>query len=354
MNRIAIVNDVAGVGTLQTRNLNAAGYSAAFIDLPKPGASLPWYAKLFVLPVRLAQYIPIIRHLRRNDYDLVHIHFVSQGFIGPLSGKPFVLHGHGHDLHTNMNNPFLRWISRFAMKRAKAIFYVTPDLAKYIPAEFSDKAYLLPNPLEPAFFQNVTPPTQLRKVFLFTRLYPIKAPQEVFAVARELASLVDISAISWGPMAPQLHDQYGDCVHFVERIPHEEVPALIDRFDAVIGQMKLGILSLSELEAMARGRIVFMRLDRELYPDDPPPVIDVHGGEELLEAVRRMQSDPGEMRRISDAGREWVARHHGLEGYFKILRRGYGAPEAIAIPVPDEAPVAAPLPTLVSGDVHQV
>lgn len=353
MNRIAIVNDVAGVGTLQTRNLNAEGYSAAFIDLPKPGASLPWYAKVFVMPMRLARYVPIIRHLRRSDYDLVHIHFVSQGFIGPLTGKPYVLHGHGHDLHTNMRNPFLNWLTRYAMKRAKAIFYVTPDLAKFIPAEFADKAFLLPNPLEPAFFQNVTPPTELRKVFLFTRLYPIKAPQEIFAVARRLATLVDISAISWGPMARQLHDEYGDCVHFLERIPHDEVPALIDGFDAVIGQMKLGILSLSELEAMARGRLVFMRLDRALYPDDPPPVVDVRDGDELVDAVRRIQADPREMRRISEAGRDWVARHHGLEGYFKILRRGYGAPEPAAMPLPGEAP-AAPLPTLVSGDVQQV
>src|ERR1700716_141407 len=123
--RIAIVNDVAGVGSLQAKLLNAAGYSATFIDLPKPGASLPLWAKLFVLPVRLARYIPIIRHLRRGNYDLVHIHFVSQGFIGLLVGKPFYIHAHGHDLHTNMSNPLLRWVSRQAMNRARAIFYVT-------------------------------------------------------------------------------------------------------------------------------------------------------------------------------------------------------------------------------------
>jgi hypothetical protein len=47
------------------------------------------------------------------------------------------------------------------------------------------------------------------------------------------------------------------------------------------------------------------------------------------------------MHRISDAGRAWVARHHGLEGYFKILRRGYGTPEAAPTPEIETVPVGA-------------
>lgn len=333
MTRVAIVNDVAGVGSLQTRILNQAGDEAAFIDLPKPGGSWPLYAKVFTVPVRLAQYVPIIRKLRRDDFDLVHIHFLSHGFIGPLIGKPFVLHGHGHDVHTNLRNPFYRWVSRFAMKRARAIYYVTPDLAPFL-ADFADKSYLLPNPLEPMFFTKVKPPAELRRVLFFTRLYPIKGPEEIFESTPELARLVDVSAISWGPLGPALRERFGHAVHFIDRVPREQVPALIDSFDAVIGQMKLGILSLSELEAMARGRVVLMRLDRSLYPDDPPPVVDVRDGQELVEAVRRLQRDPREMRRLSDAGRDWVARHHSVEGFLKVLRRGYGLGEAVAEPSP--------------------
>ena len=333
--RVAIVNDVAGVGSLQTRILNQAGDDAAFIDLPKPGGSWPLYAKVFTVPVRLAQYVPIIRKLRRGDYDVIHIHFLSHGFIGPLIGKPFVLHGHGHDVHTNLKNPFYRAISRYAMKRARAIYYVTPDLAPFL-AGFEDKSHLLPNPLEPMFFANVKPPTQLRKVLFFTRLYPIKGPEEIFESTPELAKLVDVSAISWGPLGPALREKFGHVVRFIDRVPREQVPALIDSFDAVIGQMKLGILSLSELEAMARGRVVFMHLDRSLYPDDPPPVVDVRDGVELVAAVRRLQQDPAAMRRLSDAGRDWVARHHSVEGFLRVLRAGYGE----AKPDVEPAPVA--------------
>jgi glycosyltransferase involved in cell wall biosynthesis len=331
--RVAIVNDVAGVGSLQTRILNQAGDDAAFIDLPKPGGSWPLYAKVFTVPVRLAQYVPIVRKLRRGDYDLIHIHFLSHGFIGPLIGKPFVLHGHGHDVHTNLKNPFYRALSHFAMKRARAIYYVTPDLAPFL-TDFADKSYLLPNPLEPMFFANVKPPTDLRKLLFFTRLYPIKGPEEVFGSTPELARFVDVSAISWGPLGPMLRERFGHAVHFIDRVPREEVPSLIDSFDGVIGQMKLGILSLSELEAMARGRVVFMRLDRSLYPDDPPPVVDISDGPELVEAVQRLQQDPDELRRLSDQGRDWVARHHSVDGFLRVLRRGYGVEERIEEPSP--------------------
>lgn len=322
--RIGIVNDVAGVGSLQARLLRAAGFSVDFIDLPKPMGSWPLYAKFLTSPVRLATYIPIIWRLRRGADDWLHIHFVSQGFIGILAGKPYFVQAHGHDLHTNMSNPVLRWLSRLSMRKARAIFYVTPDLSRNLD-EFRFKAYFLPNPLEPAFFDGVQPPAKLRNVLFFTRLYPIKGPGEVFEAAPALSELVSITAISWGPMSAALSAKYGRFVKFIQRVPHNQVPSMIDDFDAVIGQMKLGILSLSELESMARGRVVFMHLDRSLYPDDPPPVVDVEDGAGLVAAIRHLQHDPDEMRRLSDAGREWVARNHSVKSYIKLLRTVYAA-----------------------------
>ena len=326
--RIAIVNDVAGVGRLQARVLRDAGYTVDFIDVPKPGASLPLYAKILILPARLFAYFPIIWRLRRTPYAWIHVHFLSYGVLGVLAGKPFYLHGHGHDVHTSLAKPVIGWISRFGMRRARAIFYVTPDLAQYL-TDFRDKSYLLPNPLEPAFFAGVQSPSRLEKILLFTRLYPIKAPEEVFAASPELAKLVTLAAIAWGPLTDRLREKYGRYVEFIARVRHSEAPALVDRFDAVIGQMRLGILSLSELEGMARGRVVFMRLDRALYPDDPPPVVQVEDAPSLIASVRRLQQRPQEMLQLSLAGREWVARHHTAESHLRVLRSVFGLSEVV-------------------------
>jgi glycosyltransferase involved in cell wall biosynthesis len=333
VNRIAVINDVAGVGTYQAKVLNEAGYSADFIDLPKPGAAWNPFAKLLVLPLRLAMYVPIISRLRREAYDWLHIHFASQGFIGVLAGKPFFVHAHGADLHINLANPLLRWVSRLSMQKATAIFYVTPELLQYL-TEFSSKSYLLPNPLEPAFFEEISLPSSLRRVLIFTRLYPIKGPEEIFEATPQLSELVSLTAVSWGPLAARLSDRYGKFVTFINRVPHDQIPRMVDGFDAVIGQMRLGILSLSELESMARGRVVFMHLDRSLYMDDPPPVVDVADAAGLVAAVRRLQQDPAEMSRLARAGRDWVARHHSAENYLRILRGVYAISGLSVSPVP--------------------
>jgi len=338
--RIAIVNDVAGVGSLQARVLRDAGYAVDFIDLPKPGASWPLYAKMLILPVRLALYLPIVWRLRRRPYAWVHIHVVSYGLLGMLAGKPFYVQGHGYDVHTSLAKPMIGWLSRVAMRRARAIFYVTPDLAPFL-AEFHAKAYLLPNPLEPAFFEGVRVPGKLEKMLLFTRLYPIKAPEAVFAASPELAKSVTLAAIAWGPMTEQLRETYGRYVEFIDRVPHDQAPALVDRFDAVIGQMKLGILSLSELEAMARGRVVFMHLDGSLYAEDPPPVVQVDDAAGLVAAVRRLQERPQEMLQLSLAGREWIARHHTAQSHLRVLRSVVGVVEEPANEAVAEAPLTA-------------
>lgn len=332
--RIAIVNDVAGVGQLQARVLRDAGYEVDFIDLPKPGASLPLQAKLLIAPWRLIVYLPVIWRLRRTPYAWLHIHFLSYGVLGILAGKRYYVHGHGHDVHTSLSRPVIGWLSRVGMRHAEAIFYVTPDLARYL-SDFKAKAFLLPNPLEPAFFAGVHLPRQLESLLLFTRLYPIKAPEEVFEATPELSRTASVAAIAWGPLTASLRERYGAHVRFIERVPHAEAPALIDRFDAVIGQMKLGILSLSELEALARGRVVFMHLDRSLYPDDPPPVVEVDGAASLVAAVRRLQQDPLERERLSTAGRAWIARHHTAESHLRVLRTVFGEPAGETTVVPE-------------------
>jgi glycosyltransferase involved in cell wall biosynthesis len=337
--RIAIVNDVAGVGSLQARVLREAGYEVDFIDLPKPGRSMPWYIKVLMLPIRLVVYLPTIWKLRRTPYAWLHVHFLSYGAIGVLAGKPFYLHGHGHDVHTSLAKPVVGWLSRFGMRRARAIFYVTPDLAPYL-TEFRAKSFLLPNPLEPAFFASVNPPGKLEKLLLFTRLYPIKGPDEVFVAAPDLGKLVSLSAIAWGPLTADLREKYGWCVDFIDRIPHAEVPALVDRFDGIIGQMKLGILSLSELEAMARGRVVFMHLDHSLYPADPPPVVQIDDAASLVAAVRRLQARPQDILQLSLAGRDWIARHHTAASHLQVLRAVFSQAAVATAPSSPEARIA--------------
>jgi glycosyltransferase involved in cell wall biosynthesis len=318
MGRVAVVNDVAGVGSLQVTALRQAGWDADLYDLPKPAARWPKWAKLVTLPLRLALYIPVVMRLRRGRYDLVHIHFVSHGAVGAASGRPYFLQAHGSDLHLNFKQPLMRWWSEKWMRGARAIFYVTPNLAEYL-ANFRAKSVLLPNPIDLAKFANTPAPDRIDNVLIFMRLAPVKGPERAFAVVPELANIVSLTAIDAGPLAAGYKRRYADRVRFISPVTHGDVPALLARFDAVIGQMEQGVPGLSELEAIAAGRIVLMSIDESLYAGATPPVVNVTAGHDLVARLRELQHDTAELHRTSSAGRAWMESHHSLQAHAKAL-----------------------------------
>jgi len=320
--RIAIVNDVAGVARLEVTGLREAGFKVDFYGLPRPGARWPLWAKVLVAPLRLALAAPVIFRLRRGGYDLVHVHFVSQGFVAAASGRPYFLHAHGSDVHRNLTNPVLRAWSRLWMSRARGIFYVTPNLAGFVAA-YGSKARLLPNPVDTARYASVKAPERLADVLVFVRLAPIKGADTIFKVADQLTPLVSVAAVSSGPLAEAYRHSYGDRVRFLKAVSHDKVPDLLARFDAVIGQMGQGVPGLSELEAMAAGRVVLMRLDTGLFSGDAPPVVNVSNGSDIVAAIRQLQGDPAAVTRLSRTGREWVERHHGLDAHVRALVAAY-------------------------------
>jgi glycosyltransferase involved in cell wall biosynthesis len=323
--RVAIVNDVAGVARLEERALREAGWQADFHDLPKPGARWPRWLKPIALPLRMLLAIPVILRLRRGSYDIVHVHFVSQGFVGAASGRPFFLHAHGSDLHLNLGHPVLRAWSRMWMRRARGIFYVTPNLRPYL-ADYAEKAALVANPVDTARFKDIAAPARLHDVLVFMRLDPVKGAAVVFDAVDGIARQANVAAMEWGPLAERYRAKFGGRVRFLPQVAHDDIPALLAGFDAVIGQMAQGVPGLSELEALAAGRPVLMRLDPSLAGADPPPVVNVASGDELVASIGALEGDPSRVRRLSSEGRTWVERNHSLRAHARVLIQNYERP----------------------------
>jgi len=324
--RIALVHDIAGVARVQARLLREAGHEVDQIPLTEIGASWRWPAKAITIPVRLAAYLPAIRRLRSGHYDVVHIHWLSQGIVGLLIGRPFFAQAHGSDLHVNMRNPTLSRVTRSVLNKARLVFYVTPDLLAYAPG-FAHKLRYLPNPVEvdgPA----EPPPTKLSKAVIFTRLAPVKGVERIFPAAERLHGSVELTALDWGPLAGEYSQRYGRFVRFVPPVLHGQVGAFLRQFDIVIGQMLAGSLGLSELEAMAAGRPVITGVDLSLYPEDPPPVISASDADAIVAAVERLRNDERELARLSREGREWVRRNHGFARHLQLLESAYFGPAA--------------------------
>ncbi len=319
--RIALVHDIAGVARVQARLLREAGHDVDQIALSELGASWKWPAKALVIPLRVAAYLPAIGKLRGNHYDVVHIHWLSQGIIGLMIRRPFFAQAHGSDLHLNMANPMLRRLTRAVLEKAAMVFYVTPDLPAHA-AGFEEKLRYLPNPIE-VDDDIELPPTKLATAVIFTRLAPVKGVDRIFPAAERLHSSIELTALEWGPLAGEYARRYGKLVRFVRPVRHDEVGSFLRRFDIVIGQMHAGSLGLSELEAMAAGRPVITGIDWSLYPEDPPPVIAAKDADGIVAAVEKLRNDAGELARLSRDGREWVRRNHGYARHLQLLEAAY-------------------------------
>lgn len=323
MARIALVHDVAGIAAIQAELLRGAGHEVDQIALPAAGASWKWPGKAFILPLRLAAYLPIANRLRRGRYDVIHIHWVTHGIVGVMAGRPFFAQAHGSDLHLNLANPVYRRITNAVLKKAKAVFYVTPNLRVFLERH-SEKVIYLPNPVDMRGIADAAAvPTGVARVVIFTRLDPVKGVDRIFPAVERLSDTVEVTALEWGPLAKEYQRKYSAWVRFAKPIPHGDVGAFLQQFDVVIGQMRQGILSLMEIESLSAGRPLITDVDWSLYPDDPPPVIAASGGDAIVEAVERLRSNPEELARLSRAGREWAIRNHSYVHHFQLLERAY-------------------------------
>jgi glycosyltransferase involved in cell wall biosynthesis len=321
--RIALVHDIAGVANTQARLLRDAGHEVDQIALSELGASWSWPAKAITIPIRLAAYIPVVAKLRRTRYDVVHIHWLTQGVVGSMIGRPFFVQAHGSDLHVNLRSATLGAVTRRVLERARLVFYVTPNLRAFMP-DFDRKLRFLPNPVDVAALrQGRAPGSELSRALIFARLDPVKGVDEIYAAAERLSQIVSLTGLDWGPVREEYAQRYGGMVRFVPPVPHAEVGVFLHGFDLVIGQMRQGILSLSELEAMAAGRPVITGIDWSLYPDDPPPVVGVTNADGIVAAVERLKGDPAEVARLSREGPDWVERNHGFARHLRLLEDAY-------------------------------
>jgi glycosyltransferase involved in cell wall biosynthesis len=248
---------------------------------------------------------------------------LTQGIVGLLVGAPFFVQAHGSDLHVNLQNRALRWLTRRVLRKAKLVFYVTPNLLGYL-AGFEEKARYLPNPVEvEVVAPDSRPPFGVAKAVIFTRLDPVKGVDMIFAVADKLSRGLELTALDWGPLAHEYVQRYNGLVRFVQPVPHDQIGSFLQRFDLVIGQMRQGILSLMEIEALAAGRPLITAIDWTLYRADPPPVIAPSGVDGIGVAVEQLKADHTRLGGLWSEGREWVRRNHGYARHLELLEASY-------------------------------
>jgi glycosyltransferase involved in cell wall biosynthesis len=127
-----------------------------FLTLPiKPLRSRNYYLSAKSVIKKLSKTI--------NQFDLIHTHFVDNGFSGAMIkeiyGKPFVVTAHGGDIYDYpFRDEYNRAIVRYMLNKADQIIAVSNYNAKIIKGlgSFEKKLEIIPNGFDDTIFKNIS------------------------------------------------------------------------------------------------------------------------------------------------------------------------------------------------------
>ena len=307
--RFVQVNDIASVASELAVALRKRGHH---VDLFYPrlyGAGLsPWW-KLAVVPLRFADWVRIAWRLRRGNYDAVHIHYAYLGIVGLMARVPYVLHCHGDDVR-DVSRRVWAPVIRTAIKRARHVYYSTPDLKEPL-LQIRPDAEFLPNPIDIETFKPQALPEDAADVLIACALAENKGVENILAACEQLAAEapeLQVTAVAGGCGTPRAEALPN--VLLLMHQPRAKLPGLMARHRVIVGQVYQGAVGMVELEAMACGRPVIAHFTYDEAYSEPPPFVRAHRGPEIAAAVERLIADPSERERLGVAGHEWVARNH--------------------------------------------
>lgn len=322
--KVLHINNVANVPDGLVKGLRKIGVDA---ELYQPYVGINKKRRLGPISVIANRFVDaksLTKKIKKERYDIVHIHYAYFGMLGILGGYDYWLHCHGTDIRRNQYHPLYKHITSPSMKRANTLLYSTPDLKIHAERKRKD-AIFLPNPIQTSLFEPTPLPKQdNRKILLISRIDAIKGVDSAFKALESIKKnnpSVSIDAFLWGPELDKYKDQ--NFVNWIPTMKHEEISKLIQNYHIVVGQFHLGILGMSEMEAMACARPVVCDFTYGSWYPQEPPVVQAKTVEEIAGRIQELLDDPSMCEDIGEAGRNWVMNNHDYIAVAKRLAEMY-------------------------------
>jgi glycosyltransferase involved in cell wall biosynthesis len=324
--KILHINNVANVGSTLVEGLNKLGHQAELRSMKLVAGQRSTIVKLMLSPLRLQEILAINRQVAGGNYDIVHIHFAYLGWLGILGRYSYFLHCHGSDVRRDLKDPLRQKPILKSIEKAWKVFFSTPDLATIVQPIRSD-AIFLSNPVNTDRFTPIqTPQNKPFRILIISWLSEIKNVRVAFEAIKKIKIKhpeIQITAIDHGPQREIYHSIPG--VDFIPPVPYELMPALVQSHDVLLGQFKLGILSMAELESMACGIPVICYFNFPGWYPQPPPVLSAIDADQIATHIMSLVENPALYKENSQSGREWVVQNHGYLSVAKKLEYHYHA-----------------------------
>lgn len=322
--KILHVNNVANVPDGLVKGLKKIGVEAELYQ-PYTGVSKKGkFSKFSVVGNRMADARRLTKQVRERQYDIVHIHYAYFGILGILGGYNYWLHCHGTDIRRNLYHPAFKNVTRMCLNRAERVLYSTPDLKKHADGVRPDATFL-PNPIQTELFEAQNFSGTEGKVLLISRIDKVKGIDVAFEALEKLKRRnpkIAIDAFAWGPDLERFKDR--EFVNFIPQVAHKDIARLIPNYQVVIGQFALGIMGMSEMEAMACGRPVISDFEYQQWYAQAPPLVQAKTADEIAERAEELLLDLGLCRELGASSRDWVVKYHDYTAVAERLAKMYG------------------------------
>lgn len=136
-------------------------------------------------------------------------------------------------------------------------------------------------------------------------------------------------------------------VHFLPKVGKQRLVRYLRAADAVIEQFVLGYYGASGLEAMACGKPVIMRIERDQYDAlvecGAPPVLDAQDSVGVEGHLLRLYSDRSHCKSIGEQTRQWFLKAQSSQRWFDTYRVLLEAMSSGAKISFDDSPLCGPL-----------
>lgn len=317
MKKIVHINDVAFVGKTLVEGLRLLGHDALHVhmyDINNEINVKTGYLKRAWRAIR-------IQWKYSSDETVFHIHYMGNALFFLFSKARVVVHLHGTDIREplSLKDRLLKYL---ILRKADYILYSTPDIGQYI-TPYNHKAKFLPNPISAEIFEMSMreSASSVKKIFFYAALSHIKGGDIGLTALKKIKSDfpdIEISVFGFGEYSK---DASPELFNVIPRVSREEVLRILGDSDLVLGQLRVGAVGVSELEAIALGKPVITNFRYDHCYAEPMPCQKIFAADDVHEVLRSwiVEWSRHEQRDLIHQRRQWVKRYHGQEAVSNLL-----------------------------------
>ena len=311
------------------------------VDLLRAGAWLNRFERQFGRARRLFARYDVVQ-----AYGIHPILLLLAG-----GGRPFVSFEHGTLRDLPFEDDWYGRLLSLAYRSAAKVIITNPDVLASARRLELDNYVFIPHPVDEEKYR--PGPSELRaqldaEGWDFVLVAPSRHDWDIKGTDRMLRGFAELVRarpkallvlFEWGLELDRSRDLIRELgieanVRWSPPLPKLR---LIDAYrgaDLVLDQFEIGTFGAIAPEAMACGAPVVMAFEPEIHRwcfEELPPVVAARSAGEIGAALTRLAQDDAERKRLGQAGREWVERHHGwrlvvdrqLALYEELMGAGY-------------------------------